>query len=110
MLCLLKDEMKDSKYVNLAYRSAILMLNLINDMLDFSAILKGRFDKRASLVNIHELASEAKEKADPKNKTSENIRFESIISKDIPKGTTYPMTLLVIITDKDCARDGEQAI
>ena len=42
------------------------MMNLIDDMLDFSSILKGNFDKRVSKVNIEELAYEVKEMADPK--------------------------------------------
>ena len=52
MLGLLEKEHKDSVEIKLAYRSSMLMLSLIEDMLDFGSILNGSFTKRMSAFSV----------------------------------------------------------
>ena len=62
MLCMLesnRDRSQDSRYIRIARVSAKLMLSLVNDMLDFSTIMNGKFRKRISRFNIRECIEEA---------------------------------------------------
>ena len=53
------DRRQNARFIRIARVSAKLMLSLVNDMLDFSTIMNGKFRKRIAKFNIRECIEEA---------------------------------------------------
>ena len=84
---ILCGQFKKNREFQLALRSAKLMLNLINDMLDFGSILSNKFISDRATFNLEAVIYEAQSIVDPKHRHSEKIQFRVEFSENVPNGT-----------------------
>ena len=82
---------ENKQFVRVARSSAKLMLALVNDMLDFTTIMMGKFARKVSLFNVREAVEEAVELMRFQNELK-GIRLDFEVRDEVPHS---------VVTDAD---------